>query len=180
MIKMCFTMVLTFMISWLPMHLLNVYRFYDEQISFSAHFADLFFVCHLLAVSHCFLNPFIYAWTNSKFRQGVVDIMLCHSISSSASSSLKNRNFTETIRIDSCRFRRDESTRFNDEVGSSSLLKSSSRKGSSYSDRKASLFAQRSTGSSGSRSRDGSKPNRVKNSVSEPPNATENGAAAML
>ena len=71
-------MVLTFMVFWTPLHFLNVYRFYDERIGYSRYFSDLFFVCHILAVSRSFVNPFIYAWTNSKFRKGFVYFSCCY------------------------------------------------------------------------------------------------------
>jgi hypothetical protein len=79
-------MVLTFMIFWAPLHFLNVYRFYDKNIAANRHFGDLFFVCHILAVSRSFVNPFIYAWTNLKFRNGFKYFLLCYCLSE------KNKN----------------------------------------------------------------------------------------
>jgi hypothetical protein len=75
---MCFVMVLTFMIFWAPLHFLNVYRFYDDSLSYAKYFGDLFFVCHLLAVSRSFVNPFIYAWTSRKFRSSFKYFICCY------------------------------------------------------------------------------------------------------
>ena len=75
---MCFMMVLTFMMFWAPLHFLNVYRFYDETIAYSKYFGDLFFVCHIIAVSRSFVNPIIYAWTNIRFREGLKYFMRCY------------------------------------------------------------------------------------------------------
>ncbi len=75
---MCFMMVLTFMMFWAPLQFLNVYRFYDENISYSKHFGDLFFVCHIIAVSRSFVNPIIYAWTNIRFRHGLKYFICCY------------------------------------------------------------------------------------------------------
>ena len=70
---MCFCMVITFMVSWLPMQAITIYRFYDnERLKNFSYFGDLFFVCHLIAVSRSFVNPFIYAWTNVRFREGFI------------------------------------------------------------------------------------------------------------
>jgi hypothetical protein len=75
---MCFMMVATFMMFWAPLHFLNVYRFYDETIAYSKHFGDLFFVCHIIAVSRSFVNPIIYAWTNIRFRHGLKYFVCCY------------------------------------------------------------------------------------------------------
>jgi hypothetical protein len=75
---MCFLMVSTFLFLWAPMHFITVYRFYDQEITATKHYADLFFVCHILAVSRSFVNPFIYACTNSKFREGFVYFVCCY------------------------------------------------------------------------------------------------------
>lgn len=80
-LKMCFIMVLTFMVFWAPLHFINVYRFYDKNIEAWANFPDLFFVCHILAVSRTFVNPFIYAWSNAKFRAGFQYFMCCYCLS---------------------------------------------------------------------------------------------------
>ena len=74
---MVFLMNLTFMIFWAPLQFLNVYRFYDETIAHWPHFVDLFFVCHILAVSRSFVNPIIYTCTNSKYREGFAHFLCC-------------------------------------------------------------------------------------------------------
>jgi hypothetical protein len=74
---MVFLMVLTFMIFWAPLQFLTVYRFYDDQIAYSKYFGDIFFVCHIIAVSRSFVNPFIYTGTNSKYREGFKYFICC-------------------------------------------------------------------------------------------------------
>ena len=76
-IKMCFMMVVTFVFAWAPMQILNIYRFYDENITNASYFGDLFFVCHWLAVSRSFICPIIYAWTNLRFREGFKYLLCC-------------------------------------------------------------------------------------------------------
>lgn len=67
---MCFLMVLTFMVSWAPMQILTVYRFYDEKIGESSYYGIIFFISHIIAVSRSFICPIIYTWTNLRFRDG--------------------------------------------------------------------------------------------------------------
>ncbi|CAF0720508.1 unnamed protein product [Brachionus calyciflorus] len=92
MLKMCFMMVLTFMILWAPLHIFNVYRFYDQSIQYSKYIGDIFFVCHILAVSRSFINPFIYAWINPKFRHGLKYYLLCYCFNKNESTKLKYAN----------------------------------------------------------------------------------------
>jgi len=94
---MCFMMVLTFMMFWAPLQFLNVYRFYDENISYSRHFGDLFFVCHIIAVSRSFVNPIIYAWTNIRFRHGLKYFVFCYCFDKNK-KHLKESTTNTTIR----------------------------------------------------------------------------------
>ena len=93
-------MVLTFIVSWAPMQVITLYRFYDENIVFKKYFGTVFFVCHWLAVSRSFINPFIYAWNNERFRKGFVYFLCCHWTSTSSSefksSIVQNRTFKFT------------------------------------------------------------------------------------
>lgn len=74
-LQMSFMLVLTFMITWTPLQILNIYRSYDSELNSSRHLAQLFFICHLLAVSSSYLNVFIYSWANVHFRNGVRYLM---------------------------------------------------------------------------------------------------------
>lgn len=109
MLKMCFMMVLTFMIFWAPLHFLNVYRFYDENIAYSKYFGDLFFVCHLLAVSRSFVNPFIYAWINTKFRHGLKYFLCCWCLSEKKYLSNLAYQNSELMRMNSFRKNKKDS-----------------------------------------------------------------------
>lgn len=121
-LKMCFVMVLTFMIFWAPLQFLNVYRFYDEQIAYSKYFGDIFFVCHLFAVSRSFINPFIYAWIHKHYRDGFTYFMSCACWSA---NEMKRSKF-------------DNSTRYMTSVNFTSSKKSSSRQKESFERRKKS------------------------------------------
>ena len=140
MLKMCFILVLSFVICWLPMQFITVYRFVDDSITNNNYFGDIFFVCkyyknyflvkknkrkgifklinlyflknikigHSVAVSRSFLNPFIYSWTNAKFRQGFKYFLFFLWIGKKT-ASLNRFNMNESIhmnlkhRIDSTR-----------------------------------------------------------------------------
>ena len=67
---MSFLMVFTFVVSWAPMQIITIYRFIDSQIVLYENFSIIFFICHWLAVSRSFVNPFIYAFNNYRFRKG--------------------------------------------------------------------------------------------------------------
>lgn len=101
-LKMCFIMVLTFMVFWAPLHFINVYRFYDKSIETWANFADIFFVCHLLAVSRTFVNPFIYAWSNAKFRAGFQFLMCCFCLSSKRKHAILQRHHPHNDSVKTC------------------------------------------------------------------------------
>ena len=67
---MSFLLVTTFMLSWAPLQFLNLCRFFSKSLNGSMYFAEIFFVCHLFAVSSSYLNPLIYTITNSKCKKG--------------------------------------------------------------------------------------------------------------
>ena len=95
------------------MQVITLYRFYDDKIVFKKNFGTVFFVCHWLAVSRSFINPFIYAWNNDRFRKGFVYFLCCHwtSTSSSAFESriVQNRTFKSTYHYTSAFQRKSRS-----------------------------------------------------------------------
>ncbi len=78
MIKMSFFMVLTFIMYWAPMQMITLYRFYDDTFVSRSYFGWLFFLSHWLAVSRSFVNPFIYACNNQRFRKGFAYFLFFH------------------------------------------------------------------------------------------------------
>ena len=96
---MCFMMVLTVMIFWAPLHFLNVYRFYDESIAYKKNFGDLFFVCHIIAVSRSFVNPIIYAWSNARFREGLKYFMCCYCLDKNKKHLKKKQAASDMYRL---------------------------------------------------------------------------------
>jgi len=75
---MSFFMVLTFIMYWAPMQMITLYRFYDDTFVSRSYFGWLFFLSHWLAVSRSFVNPFIYACNNQRFRKGFAYFLFFH------------------------------------------------------------------------------------------------------
>ena len=97
---MCFLMVLTFMVSWAPMQILTVYRFYDEKIGESSYYGIIFFACHIIAVSRSFICPIIYTWTNLRFRAGFKYLLcFCYYQSEKKYSADHNFQSSEILRM---------------------------------------------------------------------------------
>ncbi|XP_078579829.1 QRFP-like peptide receptor [Branchiostoma floridae x Branchiostoma japonicum] len=74
-IKMLCTVVIMFVVSWLPLH---VFRFildlHPEFVYGNPDRSYIFFFCaHWLAMSHSFMNPIVYSFMNDRFR-----VELCH------------------------------------------------------------------------------------------------------
>ncbi len=108
MIKMSFFMVLTFIMSWAPMQMLTLYRFYDENFVDRLFFPWLFFSSHWLAVSRSFVNPFIYACNNQRFRKGFVYFLFFHFLHTTpnryhAEFMIKRFNYSSSINLNSSR-----------------------------------------------------------------------------
>lgn len=72
MIKMMITVVVIFALLWLPLNTFIVVT--DVLRGVNIHLEDyaqyLWFAIHWLAMTHACVNPFIYCYMNSKFRNG--------------------------------------------------------------------------------------------------------------
>ena len=76
-IKILIIMLLIFVLSWVPFHVLNIYDLYfpDEYHTFSKsenHLCDastFYMALYWIAISSCCYNPFIYSWFNKTFRK---------------------------------------------------------------------------------------------------------------
>ncbi|XP_014678140.1 PREDICTED: neuropeptide Y receptor-like [Priapulus caudatus] len=66
-IKMMIAVVVMFALLWLP---LNTFMVFADMVAGWAYVRHLWFVFHWLAMSHACVNPFIYSYMNSKFRNG--------------------------------------------------------------------------------------------------------------
>ncbi|XP_007939681.1 neuropeptide Y receptor type 4-2-like [Orycteropus afer afer] len=74
--RMLVAMVATFAVLWLPLHVFNSLEdWYHEAIPI-CHGNLIFLVCHLLAMASACVNPFIYGFLNTNFKQDVKALVL--------------------------------------------------------------------------------------------------------
>ncbi|XP_066589469.1 prolactin-releasing peptide receptor-like isoform X2 [Prorops nasuta] len=73
---MIISMVGVFVISWLPLNIVNIVSDFSESANNWPYFNLCFFVTHCLAMSSTCYNPFIYAWLNENFRKEFKQILM--------------------------------------------------------------------------------------------------------
>ena len=110
--RMLISMVVIFIMCWLPLDLIHV----AGQYLTSQQFLTAFLFCHIIAMSSVMYNPILYAWLNDNFNKHFREI--CHKAiscckkklqSSTTSSSdqddfksSQTRNFNLSIADDGC------------------------------------------------------------------------------
>ncbi|XP_033747097.1 RYamide receptor-like [Pecten maximus] len=71
-IKMIVVVVIAYLLSWLPIHVITIVGDLDQSI-FDADYVHMMWLsAHWLAFSNSGVNPVIYFWMNSKFRHNLV------------------------------------------------------------------------------------------------------------
>lgn len=75
--KMLVAMVLVFLISWLPLNIVNILNDFDDSINCWIYYNIVFFIAHLTAMSSTCYNPFLYAWLNDNFRKEFKQVLPC-------------------------------------------------------------------------------------------------------
>ncbi|XP_046911653.1 prolactin-releasing peptide receptor isoform X2 [Dermatophagoides farinae] len=74
---MLISMVVIFVISWLPLNMVNLLAdFYDEASHWRNQRA-IFLISHAIAMSSTCYNPFLYAWLNENFRKEFKEVLPC-------------------------------------------------------------------------------------------------------
>ncbi|XP_029003674.1 chemokine XC receptor 1-like [Betta splendens] len=75
-VKLVFCIVAVFFIGWVPYNVVIFLRMLEEKLPeafgtcrSSIHLDYVFYVCRLIAFSHCCLNPVFYAFVGVKFRR---------------------------------------------------------------------------------------------------------------
>lgn len=75
--RMLIAMVIIFLISWLPLNVINIVTdFYIHIISWEYYYLS-FFMAHSTAMSSTCYNPFLYAWLNENFRKEFKQVLPC-------------------------------------------------------------------------------------------------------
>ncbi|XP_060895628.1 neuropeptide Y receptor type 1-like [Labrus mixtus] len=73
---MLVALVTAFALCWLPLTIFNVVSDWNQEALPVCHHNLLFSLCHLLAMSSTCINPIIYGFLNSNFKQEVSEILL--------------------------------------------------------------------------------------------------------
>ncbi|XP_021351920.1 RYamide receptor-like, partial [Mizuhopecten yessoensis] len=71
-IKMIIVVVIAYLLSWLPLHMITIIGDLDQSIFDSQCVHMLWLTAHWLAFSNSGVNPVIFYWMNSKFRHHVL------------------------------------------------------------------------------------------------------------
>uniref|UniRef100_A0A8C6U106 Neuropeptide Y receptor Y4-2 n=1 Tax=Neogobius melanostomus TaxID=47308 RepID=A0A8C6U106_9GOBI len=73
---MLVALITAFALCWLPLTIFNVLSDWKQDALPICHHNLLFSLCHLLAMSSTCINPIIYGFLNSNFRQEVREVIL--------------------------------------------------------------------------------------------------------
>lgn len=73
---MLVALITAFAVCWLPLTIFNVVSDWDQEALPICSHNLLFSLCHLLAMSSTCINPIIYGFLNSNFRQEVREVLL--------------------------------------------------------------------------------------------------------
>ncbi|KAK3599389.1 hypothetical protein CHS0354_036401 [Potamilus streckersoni] len=68
---------MSFALAWLPLTVLNTLADYNYQLFMDKHFNYVYAYCLLLAMSSASINPIMYGWFNTNFREAFIDVMCC-------------------------------------------------------------------------------------------------------
>ncbi|XP_069125615.1 RYamide receptor-like [Argopecten irradians] len=72
-IKMIIIVIISFLLAWLPIHVITIIGDLDKTIFNSNIVHMMWLTAHWVAFSNSGVNPLIYFWMNSKFRKGVYE-----------------------------------------------------------------------------------------------------------
>ncbi|KAL3864990.1 hypothetical protein ACJMK2_006629 [Sinanodonta woodiana] len=68
---------MSFALAWLPLTILNTLADYRYQLFMDKHFNYVYAYCLLLAMSSASINPIMYGWFNTNFREAFIDVVCC-------------------------------------------------------------------------------------------------------
>ncbi|OTF82358.1 GPCR Neuropeptide Y-like protein, partial [Euroglyphus maynei] len=84
---MLISMVVIFVISWLPLNMVNLLADFYEEASRWRNQRAIFLISHAIAMSSTCYNPFLYAWLNENFRKEFKEVLPCFVRGSKANHS---------------------------------------------------------------------------------------------
>ncbi|KAL1518059.1 hypothetical protein ABEB36_001740 [Hypothenemus hampei] len=75
--RMLIAMVAVFLLSWLPLNVVNIINDFDKDMWKWEYYFLSFFLVHQMAMSSTCYNPFLYAWLNENFRKEFKQVLPC-------------------------------------------------------------------------------------------------------
>lgn len=75
--RMLIAMVVIFLLSWLPLNVINIVNDFSAQVGDWQYYFLSFFMAHAMAMSSTCYNPFLYAWLNENFRKEFKQVLPC-------------------------------------------------------------------------------------------------------
>ncbi|XP_042148774.1 tachykinin-like peptides receptor 86C [Ixodes scapularis] len=63
-VKMLFTVVVLFTVSWLPYHIYFIYVFHHPKVAYVDYIQHVYLAMYWLAMSHAMYNPIVYYFMN--------------------------------------------------------------------------------------------------------------------
>uniref|UniRef100_A0A1S4KIK8 G-protein coupled receptors family 1 profile domain-containing protein n=2 Tax=Ixodes scapularis TaxID=6945 RepID=A0A1S4KIK8_IXOSC len=65
-VKMLFTVVALFTVSWLPYHIYFLYVFHHPNVVYVDYIQHVYLAMYWLAMSHAMYNPLVYYFMNKR------------------------------------------------------------------------------------------------------------------
>uniref|UniRef100_A0A8C4Q5W2 Neuropeptide Y receptor type 2 n=1 Tax=Eptatretus burgeri TaxID=7764 RepID=A0A8C4Q5W2_EPTBU len=75
--RMLATVVVLFAVCWLPLHAFQLASDLDNRLLRFAEYKLLYTAFHIIAMCSTFVNPFLYGWMNTNYRNGFLHMWTC-------------------------------------------------------------------------------------------------------
>ena len=93
---------ISFALAWLPLTILNTLADYDYTLFLDKNFNQVYGYSLLVAMCSACINPILYGWFNTNFRQAFLEVLCCrktHQVDSLEMASIKNPTTPQNIRF---------------------------------------------------------------------------------
>lgn len=88
--KLLTAVVLAFLLSWVPLSVVNIMADFNYTIFTRINFNALYVTCHMIAMASVFVNPLLYGWFNTNFQRQLRGILFSGSKELSEKDGLLN------------------------------------------------------------------------------------------
>ena len=93
---------ISFALAWLPLTILNTLADYDYTLFLDRNFIQVYSYSLLVAMCSACINPILYGWFNSNFRQAFLEVLCCrkkHQVDSLEMASIKRPTMPQSLRF---------------------------------------------------------------------------------